>query len=204
MKSVWGNVKNIVIVILIGWLVFEKSCDAPCPDPVPCPEFDTTAFIASLPIEYPDTSYVPTPYPVYHTEDSLVYVEIPADVDSLAVVLAYFSPSIYLDSIGTPDSLFLLVLRDSVNENRIQRREILDLILYPTFKIVTKTVIEPYVPRNKVFLGLGVGGWTDKFGVTANMMFMNKRDNAYQLSYDPLNNTIYGTAFWKIKTKRSK
>jgi hypothetical protein len=74
--------------------------------------------------------------------------------------------------------------------------------LQPHVSVVTKTEFIPEKKRNKVFVGAGVGRSLDQFGLTANVMLFTKREHAYQLSYDVLNNDMYFTMYWKLKFKR--
>jgi len=188
----------IIIIVLIVLLVLQRECKR-CPEVVPCPEIDTTYLTDT--VTYLDTVYIPKHFIKYDTIEKTIF--IPTDIDSMAIVKAYFDTYYVIDTIINDTNVFL-VIRDKIGQNEIQERAILDLIIFPHNKFITKTEIEPYKPKNKVFLGVGIGRSLDEFGLSANVMLLNKKDNAYQLSYDVLNQDIYFTMFWKLKFRKDK
>lgn len=193
----------LVIMVLVGIIIFQRACQY---EPKPCPEqeaFDTSAFIASLPVYYKDTTvYKPKPYPVYYYTDtgSTKRVEIPANIDSFAVAEAFFQTWILQDTILN-DTNGLIVVSDIISKNKIQSRVVSPKIIYPHYKFVTKTVTQACQPRFKVFVGGGLGGWVDKFGASAKVLFQTKQDRIYGISYDPINKFAEGSIYWKIKAK---
>ena len=58
----------VVILALIAYIFFLREC-TPGPKPCdPCPQFDTAAFMAQLPVIYPDTSYKPSIDSTHYTD----------------------------------------------------------------------------------------------------------------------------------------
>ena len=191
----------IVIIILMAILMLQRTCktEMTCPE---CDEFDTTAFIQTLPIKYKDTTvYVPKPYTVYKDTGKIIKVEVPADIDSFAIATAYFSESIITDTILN-DTNGIIVVNDVISENEIKERYIYPKTLYPHYKIVTGTIGEDYEEKIKLFAGFGVIGGVNRFGFSANILLKTKKDAAYGLSYDIINKDIAFSMYWKLKLKR--
>ncbi len=192
----------LVIIVLVVIILLQRACQPTqevCPE---CPQFDTTGFIASLPILYPDTvvEYVPKPYIVYKDKEKQVIVEVPADIDSLEIAQSYFTKWVLQDTILN-DTNGLIVINDVLWMNKIVSRMISPKEIYPHYKVVTKTVTKPYIPRFKMYIGGGIGGWKDKFGASAKVLFQTKKDHVYGLSYDPIQHYAEGSMYWKIKIK---
>ena len=182
-------------------IVIQRSCrkEVICPE---CIEFDTTGFIASLPIVYKDTTiYVPEPYAVYKDTGSVIEVEIPADIDSLAIAKAYFSEWMLTDTILN-DTNGIIVINDVISQNSIKERFIYPKTLYPHYKIVTQTIREDYKEKTKVFVGIGANGSMNRFGFSGNVLLKTKNDAVYGLSYDIINKDIAFSMYWKLKLKK--
>ena len=195
------QIPYIIILVLVAIIVLQRvfTPTVECPE---CIEFDTSAFIATLPIDYKDTTvYVPQPYPVHHYNDtgSIVEVEIPANIDSLEVALAYFSEWVLNDTILN-DTNGLIVVNDTISQNRIKSRSIYPKTIYPHYKIVTKT--KPSIDKVKFFAGFGVSGNMNTFGMNASVLLKTKKDALYSISYDVINKDIALTMYWKLKFKK--
>jgi len=187
---------HIVILFLIGVIIFLRSCPGDPPDPI-------------LEIEYRDTTLfdtveklVPEYIPQYFYQDTGSIKWRDRDIDTNEILKIYFSRFIYDDTLVDDTNAFI-VIRDVISENRIQSRE-------PFIQFFPKTVIEttvvkvPEDPRRKVFLGFGAGRSFDQFGLTGNMMFINKRDQAFAFQYDFINKDVYVTTFFKLRLGKRK
>ena len=182
----------LVVVIFQGLFIYNTDCECECDT------FDTAAFIATLPIVYPDTMYVPVHDTVYKNINHVktIEIEVPKDIDSLEVAKAYFTSYIVTDTILN-DTNGLIVVDDSVSMNKIQKRTIKPMKLFPSYKVVT--VEKKQEPKNSFYLGFGVNGNYNRLGASANMMLCHKNGTAYSLGYDFLNKEININIYWKIK-----
>jgi hypothetical protein len=195
----------MISIKAIGWylaailaivIFFIDSCRKPCPE---CPELqqtDTTALFNYWTAHYRDTTYIPV-----HTKDTVHdtvtnTTEIPADIDSLAVAMAYYSRWVVVDTILN-DTNGLVIIIDLLYMNRIYERTI-QKEFYPSIITVKNTYFKKTPPVNKFYAGMGVGGWTENFGLSAKVMFINKKDNAFGLSYDPINKYAEVSVLFKI------
>ena len=164
------------------------------------------------------TKYVPK----YITKEVIKEVEIPVDVDSLAIIKDYFSkvtvkdtlnltyefPTEVTDSLGQkPDSsLGFGILTDVISQNRIESREIDWFFRIPT---VYNTTIVKELPKNEFYYGLGVGvDQTNGFGnLSLNGLLKTKKMNIYGLNIGLSNQAgqykpFVGTSlYWKIGKK---
>jgi len=166
-----------------------------------CPTFDTTGFINSLPIEYPDTVYVPTHITntiidtVHHFTVQQDTVEIPQDIDSLQIALAYFSTNIAIDTLLN-DTNGLIVITDTISRNRIKKRVVSPMVLYPKYKIVTIEKDKDFKPS--LWVGAGINGNQHRMGFTVSGLVELKRGLKYGVGYDILNKEIEFSVYKKI------
>lgn len=171
-------------------------CDRP-PVVYDCPGADTV-WLKKDSIIYQDTGYVPDPIYIDTGSTNVVYKWKELEVDSLAVFMAYgdyYTIRIYDEYILKDSNGFVRII-DSVYMNKIQFRTV-KKEFYPSYIHVTHNI--PYEPVNKFYIGGGIGGYTDNFGLSVKAMFINKKDNAVALSYDPINKYIEASFYYKIK-----
>jgi hypothetical protein len=144
-------------------------------------------------ISYSIIKYVPK---ISYTDTGSIqwkYLEI----DSLAILKAYFAKNFYRDTILSDSNAFI-VLDDTIYQNQIISRYV-KAEVYPLTIYEKTTITQPAELHNKLFLGFGAGGNMDKFGLSADFMFQNKRDNTFAGSYDFINKEIWVRTFFKIK-----
>ena len=187
----------IIIVILLGLLLLQREC-TPVPDCPPCDpctlqHCDTT--IGDT-IVYQDTTYIPVPY--FIDTGSTKYIYMP--VDTSAIIADYLTKKYYSDTLVNDSNLFVAIY-DVMQYNSIISRQPV-IRFFPTIITKTNTVVKDPVLVRKLFAGIGVGRNPKEFSLTANLMYISKRDNAYSFSYDVLNKDMYVTMYWKIKLKK--
>jgi len=181
------NIKNILIVILFGVILFltiSKRNQKPLK-----PEIITKTDTITLSVPH----YVPKPYPVFQDTGSYhavpVYLKEPAD--TAAIVADYIRKIAYIDTLQNDSNAFILVV-DTLQYNRIRSRS-------KTIHIYSRTKIIRIPVHAHFFAGLGVGGSRSMFGVTGNISLLTKRQRLYSASYDILNKSIFVSVQWKIK-----
>ena len=164
------------------------------------------------------TKYVPK----YITKEVIKEVEIPVDVDSLAIIKDYFSkvtvkdtlnltydfPDVVTDSLGNKPSgdLGFGILTDVISQNRVESREIDWFFKIPT---VYNTTIVKELPKTEFYYGFGVGvDQTNGFGnLSLNGLVKTKKKQIYGLNLGLSNQAgqykpFIGTSFyWKIGKK---
>jgi hypothetical protein len=188
--------KNTVILVLVLIVVamYLMRPEPPiCPE---CPEITHTTDTVS----YRDTIYVPVIKKKYipkHVE-VIRYDTVLLDVDTAEILKDYFTQLYYQDTILN-DTNGLIVVCDTVAENRIKSRVVRKRI-YPHY---TNTTIKvPEKKRIKIYAGIGLNGWLNKFGASGNILLQNKRDQIYSIGYDPFNQSAEFRIYWKLRFKR--
>tara|TARA_B110000977_G_scaffold155297_1_gene197512 strand:- start:517 stop:1206 length:690 start_codon:yes stop_codon:yes gene_type:complete len=217
--------REIIILLLLGIILFLRGCGTDYGDmeivEVAGEKYEVlesktdTIYVEK---EVKVTKYVPK----YITKEVIKEIEIPADVDSLAIIKDYFSrvtvkdtlnltydfPKIVTDSLGNKPSgnLGFGILTDIISQNRIESREIDWFFRIPT---VYNTTIVKELPKNEFYYGFGAGmDQTNGFNnVSGNILFKTKKMNIYGLNigisnqlgeYKPF---VGGSLYWKLGKK---
>ena len=217
--------KELLILLLVGVIFLMRGCGTDYGDKeivnIDGEDFELiesktdTVFVEK---EVKVTKYVPK----YITKEVIKEVEIPVDVDSLAIIKDYFSkvtvkdtlnlaydfPEVVTDSLGNKPSgdLGFGILTDVISQNRIESREIDWFFKIPT---VYNTTIVKELPKNEFYYGLGVGvDQTNGFGnFSLNGLLKTKKMNIYGLNIGLSNQAgeykpFVGTSlYWKIGKK---
>ena len=217
--------REILILLLFGIILFLRGCGEDYGDKT-LVEVDGEQY--ELLESKTDTIYVEkevkvTKYvPKYITKEVIKEVEIPVDVDSLAIIKDYFSkitvkdtlslaydfPDVVTDSVGNKPSgdLGFGILTDIISQNRIESREIDWYFKIPT---VYNTTIVKELPKNEFYIGFGTGiDQTNGLNnLSGNVLFKTKKLNIYGLNlglsnqlgeYKPF---VGGSMYWKLGKK---
>jgi hypothetical protein len=217
--------REILILLLLGIILFLRGCGEDYGDKT-LVEVDGEQY--ELLESKTDTIYVEkevkvTKYvPKYITKEVIKEVEIPVDVDSLAIIKDYFSkvtvkdtlslaydfPPVVTDSLGNKPSgdLGFGILTDIISQNRIESREIDWYFKIPT---VYNTTIVKELPKNEFYIGFGTGiDQTNGLNnLSGNVLFKTKKLNIYGLNlglsnqlgeYKPF---VGGSMYWKLGKK---
>jgi hypothetical protein len=217
--------REILILLLFGIILFLRGCGTDYGDKT-LVEVDGEQY--ELLESKTDTIYVEkevkvTKYvPKYITKEVIKEVEIPVDVDSLAIIKDYFSkitvkdtlslaydfPDVVTDSVGNKPSgdLGFGILTDVISQNRIESREIDWYFKIPT---VYNTTIVKELPKNEFYIGFGTGiDQTNGLNnLSGNVLFKTKKLNIYGLNlgisnqlgeYKPF---VGGSMYWKLGKK---
>ena len=167
--------------------------------------------------------------PKYITKEVIKEVEIPADVDSLAIIKEYFASYKVIDTLNLeydfpteitnvdgnkPSSnLGFGVLTDVISQNSIQSREIEWNFKIPT---VYNTTIVKELPKNEWYVGFGGGFDKPNFlnNIRGSLMLRTKKFKVFTLDLglsnqvqDPIIGTsklepfIGGSMYWKLGKK---
>jgi hypothetical protein len=218
MNIIYKNLKNIVIVLLIGLVVLLRACQ---PEPV-----DLTEYIKiggkkyellkkeqkTVYIHINDTikEYVPK----YITKLKEIEVPVlPTKQDTLEILKDYYTNYKIEDTLQVSEYGYGY-LTDIVSRNKIQSRSLIWDLKIP--KVVeTITVLEP--PKNQMYIGGNIG--FDKINflnqVSAGLLLKTKKDKIYGVNIGVTQSTIDnisssteftpfigGSMYWKIKLRK--
>lgn len=200
--------KTLLIISLIFVILFLKLC-TPKPPVKPGDTIKVGGKKYTVIQRIIDTQYIPKTKTVYKDGETIfvekpIYIDIPVNVDTNAILKDYYSKRVYKDTIKLEDSLGQITLVDTIQENKIKGRTFQSSIN----QIVIKDsiiVIKP--PVTQLYVGGTIGA--DKvvgfnyFGPT--FVLKTKSDHMYSLGVGLNNNkttSIQAGAYWKIKLKK--
>lgn len=194
-----------IIAVLLCIILFMKMCGG---KPAPCPEQKETVKTDTAWLEKADSSgWLPMqPKSItYWKHDTLeitntVVREIPANVDTAAVLKDYFARLYYEDTLHTDYGY--IIVKDTVTQNRIVTRKHIDL-----FKIPSVTTTIQKNPRNQVYAGILAQGSKDNLlsGAGIELLLKTKGDNMYGIGVlQQINGgQLYqAKTLWKISFKK--
>jgi hypothetical protein len=151
---------------------------------------------------------------IYHETivEKEVQVQVPAIVDTQALLKDYYSKVLYKDVLVLPDSLGTVSVTDTISQNRILGRTFDAKVKERTIK---ETMIVKELPKTQVYYGF-TGGF-NKTDVVSNigggLLVKTKKDKIYQVGVGVANRVTDGTngslspyigggVYWKIKLKK--
>ena len=136
---------------------------------------------------------------IYH--DTTIFVQVPMNVDTMAIIKNYFAKNVYKDTLHLPDSLGYVILLDTISKNTIESRMFTASVKQRTIK---ETTIVKELPKTKIFWGVGLG--FDKTNyihhIQGNLLINTKCDKLYNIGAGvDINKVpfINASIYWKIK-----
>lgn len=209
-----ANIKNlttILVLVLIGVIVFTqfRGCS---------PQPNTPTVIIKTDTVYKDVKVKVTEYkPKYVTriQEKEVKIEVPAKIDTSAVVKDYYTKYKTVDTVSLPypgnskKNFGYGIITDITQRNMLAQRSIQWNYKIP---VITKTVTVYPPPRNQVYFGVASGfnavNFVDNVGM--GVILKSKQDNIYEASFGLANTGgaisgyIGAGIFWKIRLKKQK
>jgi len=131
-----------------------------------------------------------------------IYVNVPADVDTAAILNEYYSVNVYKDTLQLDSNLGYIAITDTITKNAVSGRIWNSDIKYKT---IHETIIVTEPPKNQYFLGIG-GGVMQPNAVFLgpNLVLKTKKDHLYSLNAGVSSNLgvfVQASANWKIQIK---
>ena len=156
-----------------------------------------------------DTVYIPKDTIVYRPgetiyKDKPIYIEIPSNVDSSAVVRDYFSTIVYKDTLKLNEDMGYVTVTDTVSTNKIIGRLWSAKLKQKT---IHETTIVKELARTQLYIG-GTVGFDTKSSINfvgPTLMLKTKSDRVYTLSAGyGIDHTVIvqGGLLWKIKLRK--
>jgi hypothetical protein len=133
-----------------------------------------------------------------------IYIDVPSDVDTGAILKDYYAKRVYKDSIKLEDSLGTITLIDTIQENKIKGRWFKSNI---NQIVINDSIIVEKPPVNQFYFG-GVIGADRIVGFNffgPSLVLKTKSDNMYSLGVGINNNratSVQLGALWKIKLRK--
>ena len=134
MKDFFKNIQNLLIVVLVIFLLFQKGCssNSVVVEPKVITKIETRWDTITVSKEI----YIPkwkTKIITKYESDTII-INIP--IDTLEILKDYYSKNIYVDKIEL-DSLGTITITDTVTQNTIISRSVISDILVPTTTITS-------------------------------------------------------------------
>lgn len=114
---------------------------------------------------------------------SIVNNQLPSNIDTGAILKAYFSEVTYLDSIDN-DTL-KIVLKEVISRNAIVSRELTHRLKIPITKVIETT----YQPKGMFYYGASAT-YGQTLGLSPMIGYKNKREQIIFGAYDPIQKSI--------------
>ena len=198
MKDFFKNIKNLLIVVLVVFLLFQRGCSSNSGGVEPKiitkveTKWDT---ITINKIEYVP-KWVEKIVTIY--ENDTIVINTP--IDTLEVLKEYYAKNVYVDKIIL-DSLGIVTITDTISQNKIFSRSIVSDILIPTTTITS----DIYINNREFYWGLNVAGRSSQINyLGGGLLYKSKRKNIYGLgvgvneNFQPI---ISGSYYMKIGKK---
>jgi hypothetical protein len=156
-----------------------------------------------------DTVYKPVKQVVYRPGevifvDKPVYVKVPTNVDTVAILRDYYTKYPYKDTVKLTEGLGFITINDTIFKNKILNRTFVSHVNKITIK---ETLYLEQPPKVMVFIG-GVAGF-DKVNIVnfvgPSLLIKDKKDKVYSIGIGYSNAktvSIQGGIYWKIKLKK--
>jgi hypothetical protein len=209
MKTIFKylDFKTLLIVALVIVILILRSCGSNVDKKDDIIKVDGKKYIVVK--REIDTVYQPTVQTVYREgktifKDVPVYVNVPANVDTLNILKDYYTKVTYKDTLHLKDSLGYISVIDTIFNNKILNRVWDSHVNKITIndKIYLKDL-----PKTQLYIG-GVLGF-DKVNIVnfagPSFILKTKKDHMYSLGVGYSNNqvvSIQGGVYWKIKLKK--
>ena len=194
MKIIFKYTWQLICCVLVILLLLQRQCT---PEPKTVNSHTVDTIRDTIPMH--DT--IPEHVPALVIHDT-IYPDVP--FDTLDLIADYFAVKSANDTLQGEN--YIVIIQDKISRNRIQSRKANAKInvLKETIHITDSIPVPCNCPkaRNKVYAGIGVGGWTDKVGFAPSLALNTKKDNLYTASYDVISRTAWISMYWKIKIKK--
>jgi hypothetical protein len=198
LKDFFKNIKNLLIVVLVVFLLFQRGCSSNS-DGVE-PKIITKVETKWDTITINKIEYVPKWVEKIVTiyENDTIVINTP--IDTLEVLKEYYAKNVYVDKIVL-DSLGIVTITDTISQNKIFSRSIVSDILIPTTTITS----DIYINNREFYWGLNVAGRSSQINyLGGGLLYKSKRKNIYGLgigvneNFQPI---LSGSYYMKIGKK---
>jgi len=193
----------IVILILLIVIAYLRGCGPSNPEETI--DINGTSYIVIK--REVDTVYQEVKQVEYREGKTIykevpIYVNVPADIDTAAVLNEYYSVNVYKDTLQLDSNLGYITITDTIIKNAISGRIWNSNVKYKT---IHETIFVTETPKNQYFLGVG-GGVMQPNAVFLgpNLVMKTKKDHLYSLNAGVSSNLgvfVQASANWKIQIK---
>lgn len=215
MNFIFKNLQLIIIIVLVGIVFLQRACS---PDPEqPITDINKVTIDKKeyeLLLHKKDTFW--RTEHIYYKGDpipgKIVYVDVPKDIDTPAVIRDYFAKRPYSETVQIENDSInygTVTVTDTVHQNKLFDRRYNFNLLIPEAHDV---IVVKELPKNQLYIGGGLN--FDKVNLLnsayGGLLLKTKKDHIYGLNIglstqfnESVTPFIGGAMYWKIKWKKS-
>jgi hypothetical protein len=206
------SIALVVVIFLILSQLFYSCKNNSSPRKISGKERDSIGQKSADTTYIYDTIYVDNPIPFAVLKDTIIYREIPAVVDTFAILSIYNAKMVRIDTLKL-DYGYVTIIDTISGSNIISRK------YFPKIKVPVKEKIQTIKEEPRGNLYLGLNGGLDKpnyvYSLGTSFLYKTPQDKIYELGIGVWNQTsngidgvfvpyIKGGVYWKINLKGKK
>ena len=199
MKRYFGDIRNLIILVLIVVILLLRQCSGDGGEITPSePTIVTKVETKYDTITIDKKVYVPKWKTKIVTQVDSILVNTP--IDTLEVLKDYYAKNVFVDKIKL-DSLGFVTITDTIWKNTLFNRLVESEIIIPT-TTVTQT---EYINPREFYVGFGLNGTSKQFNyVGGSILYRTRKKQAFGLGiglndqFQPIISTQF---LWKLGKK---
>jgi len=199
MKKYFGDIRNLIILVLIIVILLLRQCSGDGGEITPSePTIVTKVETKYDTITIDKKVYVPKWKTKIVTQVDSILVNTP--IDTLEVLKDYYAKNVFVDKIEL-DSLGFVTITDTIWKNTLFNRLVESEIIIPT-TTVTQT---EYINSREFYIGFGLNGTSKQFNyVGGSILYRTRKKQAFGLGiglndqFQPIISTQF---LWKLGKK---
>ena len=199
MKRYFGDIRNLIILVLIVVILLLRQCSGDGGEITPSePTIVTKVETKYDTITIDKKVYVPKWKTKIVTQVDSILVN--TQIDTLEVLKDYYAKNVFVDKIEL-DSLGFVTITDTIWKNTLFNRLVESEIIIPT-TTVTQT---EYINPREFYIGFGLNGTTKQFNyVGGSILYRTRKKQAFGLGiglndqFQPIISTQF---LWKLGKK---
>jgi hypothetical protein len=199
MKRYFGDIRNLIILVLIVVILLLRQCSGDGGEITPSePTIVTKVETKYDTITIDKKVYVPKWKTKIVTQVDSILVNTP--IDTLEVLKEYYAKNVFVDKIEL-DSLGFVTITDTIWMNTLFNRQVNSDIIIPT-TTVTQT---KYINQREFYVGFGLNGTSKQFNyVGGSVLYRTRKKQAFGLGiglndqFQPIISTQF---LWKLGKK---
>jgi len=199
MKKYFGDIRNLIILVLIVVILLLRQCSGDGGEITPSePTIVTKVETKYDTITIDKKVYVPKWKTKIVTQVDSILVNTP--IDTLEVLKDYYAKNVFVDKIEL-DSLGFVTITDTIWKNTLFNRQVSSNIIIPT-TTVTQT---EYINPREFYIGFGLNGTSKQFNyVGGSILYRTRKKQAFGLGiglndqFQPIISTQF---LWKLGKK---
>jgi hypothetical protein len=199
MKKYFGDIRNLIILVLIIVILLLRQCSGDGGEITPSePTIVTKVETKYDTITIDKKVYVPKWKTKIVTQVDSILVNTP--IDTLEVLKDYYAKNVFVDKIEL-DSLGFVTITDTIWKNTLFNRLVESEIIIPT-TTVTQT---EYINPREFYIGFGLNGTSKQFNyVGGSILYRTRKKQAFGLGiglndqFQPIISTQF---LWKLGKK---